>query len=61
MGYIFIPYRNFIRGDRTHAQLPIACVLVIEGLKSMGLTKTPKVCTIKISPAEILTIMDYHC
>ena len=31
-------------------------VIVIGGLKSKGLTKTPIVCAEKISPVEILTI-----
>jgi len=34
----------------------IVTVIVIGGLKSRGLTKTPTVCTENISPVEIQTI-----
>jgi hypothetical protein len=39
-----------------HTTVGIVIDIVIGGLKSRGLTKTPKVCTLKISPIEILTI-----
>jgi hypothetical protein len=37
-------------------RIVIVVVIVIGGLKSRGLTKTPIVCTEKISPVEIPTI-----
>ncbi len=39
----------------------IVIVIVIGGLKSMGLTKSPKVSTIKNPPIEFPATMAYQC